>query len=82
MGRRLTHVATWNGVVYVAFVVDTFSRRVVGWSAAASKETRLVLDAMEMARASRPSEQCSTEHSTTAAAARDAWRRAGVPTAA
>ncbi|WP_051821331.1 IS3 family transposase [Streptomyces sp. NRRL F-5065] len=37
-----THVATWAGVVYVAFVVDTFSRRIVGWSAATSKETRLV----------------------------------------
>ncbi|WP_405393340.1 IS3 family transposase [Streptomyces sp. NBC_01102] len=44
-----THVATWSGVVYVAFVVDTFSRRIVGWSASTSKETRLVLDALEMA---------------------------------
>lgn len=44
-----THVATWTGVVYVAFVVDTFSRRIVGWSAATTKETRLVLDALEMA---------------------------------
>ncbi|WP_189702467.1 IS3 family transposase, partial [Streptomyces chromofuscus] len=44
-----THVTTFAGVVYVAFVVDTFSRRIVGWSAAASKETRLVLDALEMA---------------------------------
>ncbi|MFE9446724.1 IS3 family transposase [Streptomyces sp. NPDC006602] len=44
-----THVATWNGVVYVAFVVDTFSRRIVGWSASTSKETKLVLDALEMA---------------------------------
>ncbi|MFI5987736.1 IS3 family transposase [Streptomyces sp. NPDC051555] len=44
-----THVATWAGVVYVAFVVDTFSRRIVGWSAATSKETRLVMDALEMA---------------------------------
>ncbi|MBT2400669.1 DDE-type integrase/transposase/recombinase [Streptomyces sp. ISL-100] len=44
-----THVATWNGGVYVAFVVDTFSRRIVGWSASTSKETRLVLDALEMA---------------------------------
>ncbi|WP_413751766.1 IS3 family transposase [Streptomyces sp. R-74717] len=44
-----THVATWNGVVYVAFVMDTFSRRVVGWSASTTKETRLVLDALEMA---------------------------------
>ncbi|MER7001421.1 IS3 family transposase [Streptomyces sp. NPDC000410] len=44
-----THVATWAGVVYVAFVVDTFSRRIVGWSASTSKETQLVLDALEMA---------------------------------
>ncbi|MFF9221156.1 IS3 family transposase [Streptomyces viridosporus] len=44
-----THVTTFAGVVYVAFVVDTFSRRIVGWFAATSKETRLVLDALEMA---------------------------------
>ncbi|MFF1918260.1 DDE-type integrase/transposase/recombinase [Streptomyces sp. NPDC058239] len=44
-----THVATWNGVVHVAFVVDTFSRRIVGWSTSTTKETRLVLDALEMA---------------------------------
>ncbi|MFE7814051.1 IS3 family transposase, partial [Streptomyces sp. NPDC057433] len=44
-----THISTWSGVVYVAFVVDTFSRRIVGWSAALSKETRLVLDALDMA---------------------------------
>ncbi|MET8008497.1 IS3 family transposase [Streptomyces sp. NPDC005271] len=44
-----THVATWSGIVYVAFVVDAFSRRIVGWSASTSKETQLVLDAPEMA---------------------------------
>ncbi|MCX4869624.1 integrase core domain-containing protein [Streptomyces sp. NBC_00825] len=38
-----------TSVVYVAFVVATFSRRIVGWSAATSKETRLVLDVLEMA---------------------------------
>jgi putative transposase len=43
-----THVAAWAGTVYVAFVVDTFSRRIVGWSAAMSKETQLVLDAVGM----------------------------------
>ncbi|GAA2932757.1 hypothetical protein GCM10010446_16890 [Streptomyces enissocaesilis] len=52
-----THVATWTGVVYIAFVVDTFSRRVVGWSAAATKETRLVLDALEMALWQRDRDQ-------------------------
>jgi putative transposase len=41
-----THVKTWAGVVYVAFVVDTFSRRIVGWSAATVKETVFVLDAL------------------------------------
>ncbi|MGX4693719.1 IS3 family transposase [Streptomyces sp. JNUCC 63] len=44
-----THVKTWSGTVYVAFVVDTFSRRIVGWSAATVKETVFVLDALEMA---------------------------------
>ncbi|MFJ7769710.1 DDE-type integrase/transposase/recombinase [Streptomyces sp. NPDC097107] len=44
-----THVKTWAGVVYVAFAVDTFSRRIVGWSAATVKETVLVLDALETA---------------------------------
>ncbi len=44
-----THVATWSGVVYVAFVVDIFSRRIVGWAAATTKHAQLVLDAVEMA---------------------------------
>ncbi|WP_369384200.1 IS3 family transposase [Streptomyces sp. cg36] len=43
-----THVATFSSVVYVAFVVDTFSRRIVGWPASAAKQTRLVLDALDM----------------------------------
>ncbi len=44
-----THARTWAGVVYVAFVVDTFSRRIAGWSAATAKETVFVLNALEMA---------------------------------
>ncbi|MFD3537865.1 IS3 family transposase [Streptomyces sp. NPDC058661] len=52
-----THIKTWAGVVYVAFVVDTFSRRVVGWSAATVKETVFVLDALEMALWQRDREQ-------------------------
>ncbi|MFE5550273.1 IS3 family transposase [Streptomyces sp. NPDC056534] len=52
-----THVKTWAGVVYVAFVVDTFSRRVVGWSAATVKETVFVLDALEMALWQRDRDQ-------------------------
>lgn len=42
-----TYVATWSQVVYVAFVVDVFSRTTVGWSAATSKRAKLVLDALD-----------------------------------
>ncbi len=44
-----TYVATWRGFVYVAFVVDVFSRRIVGWRASASMKSDLVLDALEQA---------------------------------
>jgi putative transposase len=44
-----TYVATWSGVVYVAFVVDAFSRRIVGWKADTTMRTSLVLDTLEMA---------------------------------
>ncbi|WP_275306316.1 IS3 family transposase [Streptomyces yunnanensis] len=44
-----TYVATWSGIVYVAFVMDVFSRAIVGWSAATSKRAKLVLDALDMA---------------------------------
>lgn len=43
-----TYVATWAGTVYVAFAIDVFSRRIVGWKASMSKETDLVLDAIDM----------------------------------
>jgi putative transposase len=45
----LTYVATWSGFVYVAFVVDAFSRMLVGWQASRSLRTDLALDALEMA---------------------------------
>jgi putative transposase len=45
-----TYVATWAGMVYVAFVFDVFSRRILGWRAAATRMTTpLVLDTLEMA---------------------------------
>ena len=44
-----TYVATWRGVVFVAFVIDVFARRIVGWRASASMRTDLVLDALEQA---------------------------------
>jgi putative transposase len=45
----LTYVATWRGFVYVAFVVDAFARRIVGWRVANSLRTDLALDALEQA---------------------------------
>ena len=45
----ITYVATWSGFVYVAFVVDVYSRHIVGWRAARSMRTDLVLDALEQA---------------------------------
>jgi len=44
-----TYVATWSGFVYVAFVIDVFARRIVGWRVSASMRTDFVLDAMEQA---------------------------------
>ena len=44
-----TYVASWEGMVYVAFIFDVFSRRIIGWRAATSMTTPLVLDALEMA---------------------------------
>jgi transposase InsO family protein len=45
----ITYVATWNGFVYVAFVIDAFSRRIVGWRVSRSLRSDLALDALEMA---------------------------------
>ena len=44
-----TYVATWQGFVYVAFVIDTFARRIVGWRASRTAQTGFVLDALEQA---------------------------------
>lgn len=49
----LTYVATWSGFVYVAFVIDVFARRIVGWRVSASMRTDLVLDALEQAISAR-----------------------------
>jgi len=45
----ITFVATWRGFVFVAFIVDVFSRRIVGWRVSTSLRTDLVLDALEQA---------------------------------
>jgi putative transposase len=44
-----TYVATWAGIVYVAFVAGIYSRAIVGWAAATHKRAKLVLDALQMA---------------------------------
>jgi len=49
----LTYVATWAGTVYVCFIVDVYSRMIVGWRTATNMATAMVLDALEMARWSR-----------------------------
>jgi hypothetical protein len=45
----LTHVATWRGFVYVAFIIDVFARRIVGWRVSSSLQTDIALDALEQA---------------------------------
>jgi len=49
----LTYVPTRSGMAYVCFIVDAFSRRIVGWRVASNMRTKMVLDALEMARQSR-----------------------------
>ena len=50
----LTYIATWRGFVYVAFVIDVFSRRIVGWRVSSSLRSDLALDALEQALYERP----------------------------
>jgi len=44
-----TYVSTWQGWLYVAFVIDVFARRIVGWRVSSSMHTDFVLDALEQA---------------------------------
>lgn len=58
-----TYVSTWQGWVYLAFVIDVFSRRIVGWRQISSMHTEFVLDALEQALyARRPSDEGSLIH--------------------
>ena len=59
----ITYVATWRGVVYVAFVTDVFSRRIVGWRVWNSLKTDLVLDALEQALYARTGTKGLVHHS-------------------
>ena len=58
----ITYVPTWAGFLFLAVVVDAFSRRVVGWSMADHLRTELVLDALNMALWQRRPEEV-THHS-------------------
>ena len=59
----ITYVATWRGVVYTAFVIDVFARRIVGWRVWNSLRTDLVLDALEQALYSRTGTHGLVHHS-------------------
>ena len=58
-----TYVATWSGFVYVAFVTDAFSRRIVGWRASTSMRSDLALDALEQALYDRDTDAGLIHHS-------------------
>jgi putative transposase len=58
----LTYVATWSGFAYTAFVIDVFSRRIVGWRVAATLRAELALDALEMAIWSRAASLAGLVH--------------------
>jgi transposase InsO family protein len=58
-----TYVATWAGFVYVAFVIDVYARRIIGWRVARSMRAELVLDALEQALWSRSDIQGVVHHS-------------------
>ena len=58
-----TYVASWAGFVYVAFVIDVFSRAIVGWRVSRSMRSDLVLDALEQALHARPHNDRLIHHS-------------------
>ena len=58
-----TYVATWSGFVYVAFVIDVYARRIIGWRVARSMRAELVLDALEQALWSRSAVKGVIHHS-------------------
>jgi transposase InsO family protein len=59
----LTYVATWVGFVYVAFIIDVFSRAIVGWRVSRSLRSDLALDALEQALHARPRTDALVHHS-------------------
>ncbi len=49
LGLKMLRVSTWTGFVYVAFIIDAFSRQIVGWRVSRTTHTGFVLDALEQA---------------------------------
>ena len=64
MDDGFTYVATWQGFVYVAFVIDVFGRRIAGWRASRTASAGIVLDALEQAiHQRRPAQDQLVHHS-------------------
>ncbi len=59
----ITYVRTWNGFVYLAFILDVYARMIVGWQLATHLRAELVLDALEMANGLRQPEAGLVAHS-------------------
>ena len=59
----LTYISTWRGPVYAAFVIDVFSRKIVGWRVSKSLRTDLALDALEQALHARSNTDRLIHHS-------------------
>jgi putative transposase len=80
----ITYVATWLGFAYVAFVIDVFSRRIVGWRVSSSLKSDLALDALEQALHARPDADGVVHHSDAScitAIAERSTRRSATPSA-
>lgn len=58
-----TFVSTWQGFAYVAFIIDVYARRIVGWKLSSSQETQFVLDALEQALHARQPAEDLIHHS-------------------
>jgi len=65
-----TYVSTWQGWLYLAFVIDVFARRIVGWRVSSSMHTDFVLDALEQALYARQPERSDSPWCTTVTEAR------------
>ena len=58
-----TFVSTWQGFAYVAFIIDVYARRIVGWKLSSSQQTQFVLDALEQALHARRPGDALVDHS-------------------